>query len=83
MRSELLINYLLDDGSEFVVDLGLELGREAGPEGGGLDGHNTSYWVANVTSSWIACAVSLVRDTGRDGLRLVAARGMRKSMEGR
>jgi hypothetical protein len=83
MSSELLIDYLLEDGSEFVVDLRLELGREAGPEGGGLDGHNTSHWVASVTSAWIACAVSFVRDTGRDGLRLVAASGMRKSMEER
>jgi hypothetical protein len=77
------MDYLLDDGSEFFLDVGLELGREARPEGGGLDGHNTSHWVASVTSSWIACVVSLVRATGRDGLRLVAATGMRKSMDGR
>jgi hypothetical protein len=83
MSSELLIDYLLEDGREFFMDLRLQSGREARPEGGGLDGHNTSHWVASVTSSWIACAVSFVRDTGRDGLRLVAASGMRKSMDGR
>jgi len=77
------MDYLLNDDGEFFLDLGLELDREAGPEGGGLDGHNTSHWVASVTSSWIACVVSLVRATGRDGLRLVATSGMRKSMDGR
>jgi len=65
------------------LDLCLEVDREAGPEGGGLNGHNTSHWVASVTSSLIACVVSLVRVTGRDGLRLVAATGMRKSIDER
>ena len=54
MSSDVIIDYLLDDGGEFLLDLGLELDRETGPEGGGLDGHNTSHWVASVTSSWIA-----------------------------
>jgi hypothetical protein len=83
MNSDVIIHYLLDNGGEFVLDLGLELTREAGPEGGGLNGHNTSHWVASVTSSWSACVVSLVRATGRDGLRLVATTGMRKSIDER
>jgi len=77
------MDYLLNDGGEVFLDVGLELGREARPEGGGLDGHNTSHWIASVTSSWTACVVSLVRATGRDGLRLVATTGMRKSMDER
>ena len=76
----MLIHYLLDDRGEFLLDLRLELGREARPDVGGLGGHNTSHWAARVTKSLIAGAVSLVRTTGRGALRLVATTGMRKSM---
>ncbi|HEV8713885.1 MAG TPA: hypothetical protein VGX03_13800 [Candidatus Binatia bacterium] len=77
----MLIDYLLDDGGEFFLDLCLELGREARPNVGGLSGHHTSPWVARVRSSLTVGAVSLVRTAGRDGSRLVAATGMRKSMD--
>jgi hypothetical protein len=77
------MDYLLDDSAEFFLDLGLELGREATPDIGGLGGHNTSHWAASVTRSLMAVRVSLVRATGRDELRLVAATGMRKSIESR
>src|SRR5262250_2492016 len=80
MSSDVVIDYLLDDDGEFRADLRLELGREATPDVGGLGGHNTSYCVARVTRSLTASRVSLVRTTGRDGLRLVAATGMRKSI---
>jgi len=83
MSSAVLIDYLLDDTGEVFTDLCLELGGELTPEVAGSGGHNTSYCVASATSSLTAGRVSLVRDTGRDGLRLVAATGMRKSMEGR
>jgi hypothetical protein len=76
----MLIDYLLDNGGEFFLDLLLEWGREARPDGGGLGEHNTSHWAARVTKSLIAGAVSLVRTTGRDALRLVATTGRRKSM---
>lgn len=76
----MLIHYLLHDRGEFFLDLRSESGREAGPDVGGLRGHNTSHWAARVTKSSIAGAVSLVRTTGRDALRLVATTGMRKSM---
>jgi hypothetical protein len=77
------MDYLLDDRGEFFPDLRLELGREATPDVGGLGGHNTSHWVASTTRSLRAGRVSLVRATGRDGLRLVAATGMRKSISSR
>jgi len=80
MSSDVVIDYLLDDGREFGADLRLELGGESTPDVGGLDGHNTSHCVASVTSSLTACPVSLVRATESDGSRLVAATGMRKSM---
>jgi len=72
------MDYLLEDGGEFLLDLCLELGREAPPDVGGLDGHNTSHWTASATRSVRAARVSLVRVTGRDGMRLVALTGMRK-----
>jgi len=72
------MDYLLDDGGEFLLDLCLEWGREATPDVGGLDGHNTSHWTASATRSVMAARVSLVRVTGRDGMRLVALTGMRK-----
>jgi hypothetical protein len=83
MSSDVVIYYLLEDGGEFFVDLRLEWGREATPDVGGLDGHNTSHWTASATSSVMAARVSLVRVTGRDGLRLVAATGIRKSISSR
>jgi hypothetical protein len=83
MSSDVVIDYLLDDGSEFFPDLRLELGREARPDIGGLGGHNTSHWVARATRSLMAVRVSLVRVTGRDGMRLVAAAGMRKCIYSR
>jgi hypothetical protein len=83
MSSDVVIEYLLDDGGEVFLDLGLELGREATPDGGGLDGHSTSHWTASVTRSLMAGRVSLVRATGRVALRLVATTGMRKSIYSR
>jgi len=77
------MDYLLDDSAEFFLDLGLELGREATPDIGGLGGHNTSHWAASATRSLMAARVSLVRAAGRDELRLVAATGMRKSISSR
>src|SRR5262249_25115810 len=78
MSSDVIMDYLLDDGGEFLLDLCLELGREATPDVGGLDGHNTSHWTASATRSVMATRVSLVRGTGRDGMRLVAVTRMRK-----
>jgi hypothetical protein len=78
--SDVVIDYLLEDGREFGLDLRLELGGEMMPEVGRLGGHNTSYCVASVTRSLTAWAVSLVRAMARDGIRLVAGTGMRKSM---
>jgi hypothetical protein len=83
MSSDVLIDYLLDDDGEVFTDLRLELGREATPDVGGLGGHNTSHWVASATRSLMAARVSLVRATGRDGMRLVTTTGMRKSIESR
>ncbi len=83
MSADVVIHYLLGDGGEFVLDLRLELGGEARPDGGGLGGHNTSYCVARVRSSLSAGAVSLVRTTGGNGMRLVAATGMRKCISSR
>jgi hypothetical protein len=77
------MDYLLDDGGEFLLDLGLEWGREARPDVGGLDRHNTSYWIASATRSVMAARVSLVRSTGKDGMRLVAVTGMRKRIPSR
>jgi hypothetical protein len=77
------MDYLLGDEGEFFTDLRLELGREATPDVGGLGGHNTSHWVASATSSLMAARVSLVRATGRDGMRLVAVTGTRKSIYSR
>jgi hypothetical protein len=77
------MDYLLEDGGEFFADLRLELGREARPDVGGLDGHNTSHWTASATRSVMAARVSLVRVTGRDGMRLVAVTGMRKRINSR
>jgi hypothetical protein len=77
------MDYLLDDGGEFFPDLRLESGREARPDGGGLGGPNPSHWAASVTRSLRAGRVSFVRATGRDGMRLVAATGMRKSIYSR
>jgi hypothetical protein len=77
------MDYLLDDGGEFFLDLRLELGGEATPDVGGLGGHNTSHWAASATSSVMAARVSLVRATGRDGMRLVAVTGTRKSIDSR
>jgi hypothetical protein len=78
MSSDVLMDYLLDEGGEFLLDLCLALGREATPDVGGLDGHNTSHWTASATRSVMAARVSLVRVTGREGMRLVALTGMRK-----
>src|SRR5689334_13579330 len=83
MRSDVFIDYLLDEGREVLADLRLEGGGELPPEVAGVDRHNTSHWVASAISSLTAGRVSLVRDTGRDGLRLVAATGRCKSREGR
>ena len=83
MSSDVVMDYLLNKGGEFFLDLGLELGREARPDVGGLGGHNTSYCVARVTRSFTASNVSLVRVTGRDGLRLVAVTGTRKRINSR
>jgi len=77
------MDYLLEDGGEFFTDLRLELRREATPDVGGLDGHNTSHWAASATRSLMAGRVSLVRATGRVDLRLVAATGIRKSISSR
>jgi hypothetical protein len=81
MSSDVVIDYLLEDGCEVGMDLRLELGGETTPEVGGLGSHNTSYCVARVTRSLTAWAVSLVRATARDGIKLVAATGIRKSMD--
>jgi hypothetical protein len=77
------MDYLLDDGGEFFTDLRLEWGREATPDVGGLGGHSTSQWAASATRSLMAGRVSLVRATGRDGMRLVTATGTRKSIYSR
>jgi hypothetical protein len=83
MSSDVVIDYLLDDRGEFGADLCLELGGETTPDVGGLDGHNTSHWTASATRSVMAVRVSLVRVTGRDGMRLVAVTGMRKRINSR
>jgi hypothetical protein len=80
MSSDVLIDYLLDDGSEVSADLRLELGRESLPDGGGIDSHNTSYSMARVTSSLTAAAVSLVFVLAGAGMRLVAATGICNSI---
>jgi hypothetical protein len=77
------MDYLLDDSDKFFLDLGLEVGREATPDIGGLGGHNTSHWAASATRSLMAARVSLVRATGRDGMMLVAAAGRRKCIYSR
>ena len=83
LSSDGVMDYLLDEGGEFFTDLGLELGREATPDVGGLRGHNPSHWVASATRSLMAARVRLVRATGRDGMRLVAATWRRKSISSR
>src|SRR5258706_13883226 len=80
MSSDVVIPYLLEDGGEFFLDLRLELGREATPDVGGLDGHNTSHWTASATRSMMAGRVSLGRATGRAGLRVGAGTGKRRGM---
>jgi hypothetical protein len=80
MSAEVLRAYLLDDRGEVFPDLRLEVGREAGADGGGARGHSTAHCVASVTRSGTACTVSLVRATGREGKRLVAITGIRKSI---
>jgi hypothetical protein len=77
------MDYLLNDRDEFLLDFCLEWGREATPDVGGLDRHNTSYWTASATRSVMGARVSLVRVTGRDGMRLVAVTGMRKRSNSR
>jgi hypothetical protein len=76
MSSDVLIDYLLDDGGEFGTDVRLNLGRELVPDGEGIDRHNTSYSRARVTSSLTATTVSLVQLLAGAGRRLVAATGI-------
>ena len=80
MTSVLYIDYLLEDGREFGVDLGLEDGAEGGPDGPGGVGHNTSHCSARAIKSVMACEVSVVDTRGSCGRRLVPARGMRSTI---
>jgi hypothetical protein len=83
MSAAVVMDYLRDEGGECFPDLRLELGREATPDGGGLDGHNTSHWAASATRALMAEKVSLVRAPGGVAPRLVAATGMRKRISSR
>ncbi len=80
INSELFIDYLLEDGREIGRDLGLECGGQAVPDVSWMDWHSPSLCVASVTNSWTAWAVSFVGAAGRDGARVVAATGSRKSI---
>jgi hypothetical protein len=42
MSSELVIDYLLEDGDELVADEELLVGEQALPNGGGRNGHRAS-----------------------------------------
>jgi hypothetical protein len=79
-NSEPLTDHLLDDDGEVLTDAGAHSGREAGPDGGGLDRHSASQYRARLTSSVTASRVSFVGDAGRGGARLVAAVGSRKTI---
>lgn len=80
MSAELYMDHLLEDGREFGVDVGLECGTKRVPDGSGIVRHNTSHCAASASKSVIACEVSVVGMRGGCGVRLVAARGIRRTM---
>jgi hypothetical protein len=81
MTSELDSDHLLEDGREFGADVGLECWTEGVPDGSGVVRHHTSHGLANEISSVRACEVSGVGLRGSGGRRLVAARGIRSTID--
>jgi hypothetical protein len=81
MSSDEIIDYLLEDRAEVVADAVALVGSDEGPEVMRINGHRASQCSARVINSATASAVSFVGRVGRGVLKLVAASGMRKSID--
>jgi hypothetical protein len=80
MTSALYLDHLLEDGREFGADVGVECWSERVPDGSGIVRHNTSHGSAREINSVMACEVSVVGMWEDWGRRLVAARGIRRTI---
>ncbi len=74
------MDYLLEDRREIVADPLVQLGGQALPDLGGMNGHRASQSWATISRSVTASKVSLRQAGGRDAASVVDARGMRKTM---
>ncbi len=77
-NSELLINYFLEDGHEFIDDLFLSFWGQTLPDLSRWDGHKTSHWDARVTNSVTLSLVIFVPKYLFVGVNWVADKGIRK-----
>jgi hypothetical protein len=80
MTSGLYIDHLLEDGREFGADVGLACWSERVPDGSGIVRQNTSHCAVREIHSVMACEVSVGGIWEEWGRRLVAARGIRRTI---
>ena len=80
MSSAVLMNNLLQNQTDSLDDLCLQLSGEPPPDVDCLERHNTSLCSVKEISSVITSSVSFVAKVDRGGARLVAVMGMRKTM---
>ncbi len=77
-NSERIINYLLEDGHEFIDNLVLSFWGQTVPDLSRWDRHKTSYWDASVTNSVTLSLVIFVPKYLLAGVNWVADKGIRK-----